>query len=88
MTTMTTAEREQRLALSRTAGLTKAQIQALLDPTMSLRLGQILIEALTAKAAAKFEAKPEAEKEMARAFRRTEHVVTTGVTYDAASGRQ
>lgn len=86
---MSPEEKAERERLSRTPGLTRAQIQAVLDPEFPVRNAKILLDALRARAAAAFEQRPESEKAMARAFGQTEHVVTTSTsTFDPASGVQ
>jgi hypothetical protein len=88
MTNANDPDRAERERLASLPGLTKNQRDALRDPTFSMKLCRVLIDALAAQAAAKFEAKPEPEKAMARAFGKTEHVATSGVSFDSRSGVQ
>ncbi len=81
-------EQQERERLATLPGLSRIQRQSLRDPGFSLKLCRVLVSALRAQAASQFEAKPEAEKALARAFGQTEHVATSGVSFNPRSGVQ
>lgn len=85
MTTKIDADRAEREQLASLPGLTEAQRKALRDPEHSLETCRKLVQVLRVHAAAQLEAKPEAEKAMARAFGRTQIVSLPGVTNDGVT---
>ena len=84
---MTPSEKAERDRLASTRGLTRAQRNAVLDPSYALVIARNIASAVEAQEAKAFASKPEDIQEMDRKFGMTRTVSTTAVTTEAGIQR-